>query len=200
MRWGSGLAQSFTAWNKRRDAKLDKYGNFLLPGLDFTREQLFFIGSCQDHSDISAVLTRSSVCAGLASQHEDGRGDPSTPHRPALAYSVPRAGRAVQQSRVCQGVQLQGWGSNVPHRQVQNLVRSLSLYFVPRCWKRSHSFYLSALVDSLLRRREPLRPGRASLSENNDYLGSGISEFGMVPRLLRFVPTRRARSRDDRVQ
>ena len=38
-----GLAQAFDAWKKRLDNKTDTYGNFNLPALNYTREQLFFI-------------------------------------------------------------------------------------------------------------------------------------------------------------
>jgi predicted metalloendopeptidase len=40
-----GLSQSFTAWKNQFDSDPDgtKSPNFLLPGLNYTREQLFFI-------------------------------------------------------------------------------------------------------------------------------------------------------------
>lgn len=43
-----GLAQSFRAWTDRLDSDKEgkKYDNYLLPGLGFSREQLFFIGEC----------------------------------------------------------------------------------------------------------------------------------------------------------
>jgi len=39
----AGLRQSFTAWTKRRDNRAFAPGNRLLPGLDLTREQLFYV-------------------------------------------------------------------------------------------------------------------------------------------------------------
>jgi len=46
---GGGIAQSFRAWRTRYDSDPEgkKYDNYLLPGLDFTREQLFFIAFAQ---------------------------------------------------------------------------------------------------------------------------------------------------------
>lgn len=43
-----GLAQSFRAWTDRLDSDKEgkKYDNYLLPGLGYSREQLFFIGEC----------------------------------------------------------------------------------------------------------------------------------------------------------
>lgn len=40
-----GLSQSYQAWNKRfkGDPAGSKYQNYLLPGLNYTREQLFYI-------------------------------------------------------------------------------------------------------------------------------------------------------------
>lgn len=42
-----GLSQSFAAWKKRfeSDQKGKEFVNYRLPGLDYTREQLFFIGA-----------------------------------------------------------------------------------------------------------------------------------------------------------
>lgn len=41
-----GLAQSYRAWKDRFEADVhgDKYENYLLPGVEWSREQLFFIG------------------------------------------------------------------------------------------------------------------------------------------------------------
>lgn len=43
---GGGLSQSFRAWKDRfeSDKDGDKFDNYLLPGLEFSREQMFFIG------------------------------------------------------------------------------------------------------------------------------------------------------------
>ncbi|KAF8522224.1 Metalloprotease [Hysterangium stoloniferum] len=39
----SGLVQSYRAWQNQFDASVESGGEYLLPGLNFTREQLFFI-------------------------------------------------------------------------------------------------------------------------------------------------------------
>ena len=55
-----GIAQSFRAWSDRfaADKKGEKYDNYLLPGLDFSREQLFFIGLFCRNAELICELTR----------------------------------------------------------------------------------------------------------------------------------------------
>ena len=54
-----GLAQSFRAWSDRFDSDRSgkKYDNYLLPGLDYTREQLFYIGALASLTHASSIST-----------------------------------------------------------------------------------------------------------------------------------------------
>ncbi len=134
---GGGIEQSFRAWKNSLEhgGREAKERNALLPGVPYTREQLFFIVSAKlvamfhknpDYDLTGLALTHSlpGIRHVVGPQHPPGRGDPAPAHRRALSDQVPRHRLGQQQRGLPPRVRLQG--RQGPHgAQRQGALRDL---------------------------------------------------------------------------
>lgn len=142
-----GIEQAFRAWQDRfhSDHEGKTFANYLLPGIEYTREQLFFIAYAQGwrrnikpaeavkriRTDPHSPTNFRGECApdravpgARARERERWQRSVLMANRRALCVTFPRSDwTLVEQCRVQQGVRVQGWTT---HEQREEVSRELS--------------------------------------------------------------------------